>query len=85
MTAYAAGTSRGPQVRGVVSEIVANHLVLAAYLSAWAEDLTEHSGRRECPNDEADFILGYQRALRDLAGHLRAGDALPGGPVDAVA
>ncbi len=80
MTASAAGGPRGETVSGGLTDIVTNHMALAAYLHSWAEDLRAYHENRENPRDETDFILGYQRALRDLAGHLRAGDGLPGGP-----
>lgn len=81
MTATPAGEPRDQSVSGVFADIVANHMVLAEYLHTWADDLREDHAVREDPRDELDFLLGYQRALRDLAGHLRAGDGLPGGPV----
>lgn len=59
---------------------VAHHIMVAAYLDGWANALACESNGRTAPIDESDFILGYQRALRDLAGHLRTGDALPGSP-----
>lgn len=81
MTATPAGGPRDDSVSGVLADIVNNHRALAAYLTSWADDLREDSDAREQPRDEVDFILGYTRALRDLAGHLHAGDGLPGGPV----
>lgn len=81
MTASPAGGPRGDSVSGAITDIVVNHQALAAYLTSWADDLHEDHDKRESPRDEVDFILGYQRALRDLAGHLHAGDGLPGGPV----
>ncbi|MDO5696970.1 MAG: hypothetical protein Q4G51_03240 [Dermatophilus congolensis] len=80
MTATPAGQPRDDSVSAALIHIVTNHQALAAYLTAWADDLHEEHESRE-PRDETDFILGYQRALRDMAGHLHAGDGLPGGPV----
>lgn len=59
-----------------------NHLALAAYLESWAGSLRAEVGSdARPPIDERDFLLGYLRALVDLAGQLRVGDGLEGGPL----
>lgn len=75
------GSPRDNPVSGLPSDLIANHLFLADYLSDWASDLRNDNVGREQPRDEIDFLLGYQRALEELAEHLRAGDGLPGGPL----
>jgi len=65
-------------------ETYAQHLRLAEYLTRWGRDLDSELDGRSEPRDEADFLLGYQRALLDMAGHLRERDALPGGILDAL-
>ncbi len=62
-------------------ELHANHLLLAQFLRVWAQDLQGDLGPTGGPTSEVDFLLGYQRALRDCAEHLTDGDGLPGGAV----
>lgn len=59
-----------------------NHVGLAASLRTWAEDLRSEIGETAPRHlNEDDFLLGYVRALTDMAGHLEAGECLPGGAV----
>lgn len=59
-----------------------NHGMIAAYLDDWADRVHgEVSHGRGLGTLDQEYLIGYQRALTDLAHHLREGDALPGGPV----
>ncbi|MBO3143612.1 hypothetical protein [Dermatophilus congolensis] len=62
-------------------DLAKNHRLIATYLESWANALINDITDRREPRSETDFMLGYQRALRDLASHLADGDALPGGPL----
>lgn len=71
-------------------ELYPNHLVIAACIRAWAERMTPDlvaDGRMPGsePSNEDDYILGYVRALRDMADLLVDGDGLPDGPLFAAA
>lgn len=79
MTTATPGT--GHSAMGHLDPMAGYHQTIAAYLCGWADDLSEESAGRTAPADERDFILGYQRALRDLAAHLRDGDVMPDGPL----
>ncbi len=66
-------------------EIYANHVALAEFMRSWSArmepELTDFGRRQERFYSEDDYLLGYMRALRDLADHLVLGDALPDGPM----
>lgn len=71
-------------------ELYPNHLAIASCIRAWAERMTPElvaAGRRPGsePISEDDYMLGYVRALRDMADLLVDGDGLPDGPLFAVA
>ena len=70
-------------------ELYSNHLAIAACIRAWAERMTPEliaAGRRPAsePINEDDYLLGYMRALRDMADLLVDGDGLPDGPLFAI-
>lgn len=70
---------------GTFPEIYANHLALAGYIRSWSDrmepELTTVGRRTDRSFNEDDYLLGYIRALRDMADHLVLGDALPEGPL----
>lgn len=75
---------------GQYPELYPNHLAIASCIRAWAERMTPDlvaKGRRPGsePISEDDYILGYVRALRDMADLLVDGDGLPDGPLFEVA
>lgn len=70
-------------------ELYPNHLAIASCIRAWAERMTPDlmvNGRMPGsePINEDDYILGYVRALRDMADLLVDGDGLPDGPLFAL-
>lgn len=73
---------------GRFPEIHANHVALAVYMRSWSLRMEpELSAVGRLPGrsvSEDDYLLGYIRALRDMADHLVLGDALPGGPLSNV-
>lgn len=73
---------------GNFPEIYANHLALADYIRSWSDrmepELTAVGRLADRAFNEDDYLLGYIRALRDLADHLVLGDALPEGPLTAA-
>lgn len=59
-------------------EQFACHRRLSGFLDIWA-DQTDLEASNEHDEWEAAYMRGYSRALRDMAQHLREGDALPNG------
>lgn len=73
---------------GRFPEIYANHLELADYIRSWSDrmepELSAIGRLSDRSFSEDDYLLGYIRALRDLAEHLVIGDALPDGPLNVM-
>lgn len=73
---------------GRYPEIYANHVAVADYIRSWSDRMEPElslGGRRSDHSvSEDDYLLGYIRALRDMADHLVLGDALPDGPLTVV-
>lgn len=61
--------------------VYANHVDVAAYLRDWSDRMSP-ARAGIAPGNEDDYLMGYIRALRDLADHFVQGDALPGGPIN---
>ena len=78
-------SGNAPPLGSPYPEIYANHVALARAIRSWSarmEPELSHFGRQ--PGrlfSEDDYLLGYIRALHDLADHLVLGDALPDGPM----
>ncbi len=65
-------------------ELYPNHVAIAACIRAWAQRMDPQGDRpvrSSCVVSEDDFLLGYTRALRDMADLLVDGDGLPDGPL----
>lgn len=67
-------------------QLYPNHLAIATCMRAWAEHMTPElvaKGRMPGsePINEDDYMLGYVRALQDMADLLVDGDGLPDGPL----
>lgn len=65
-------------------ELYTNHVAIAACIRAWADGMSGQLPARDVCNED-DYLLGYTRALRDMAGLLMDGDGLPDGPLFPVA
>lgn len=60
-------------------DMYANHLCLADFGRQLAQRLRTEAVRE--PLTEAEYLRGYAQAVHDIAGHLEAGEGLPGGPL----
>ena len=64
-------------------ELYPNHVAIAACIRRWADGMRPAVERCTGPErvlSEDDYMLGYVRALRDMATLLVDGDGLPDGP-----
>ncbi|GAB96696.1 hypothetical protein BJY21_002723 [Kineosphaera limosa] len=69
-------------------ELYPNHVAIAGCIRAWAERMvpqlsavTVGAEPGTVPGSEEDYVLGYARALRDMADMLVDGEGLPDAPL----
>ena len=71
---------------GAYAELYDNHVAIARCIRGWSERMVPDLVSRGRPPGsepvcEDDYLLGYLRALQDMADLLVDGDGLPDGPL----
>ena len=84
--AGAGPSSDTPNEFGAYAELYDNHVAIARCIRGWSERMvTDLVSRGRPPGSEPvcedDYLLGYLRALQDMADLLVDGDGLPDGPL----
>lgn len=84
--AGAGPSSDTPNEFGAYAELYDNHVAIARCIRGWSERMVPDLVSRGRPPGsepvcEDDFVLGYLRALQDMADLLVDGDGLPDGPL----
>lgn len=84
--AGAGPSSDTPNEFGAYAELYDNHVAIARCIRGWSERMVPDLVSRGRPPGsepvcEDDYLLGYLRALQDMADLFVDGDGLPDGPL----